>query len=250
MNTVYAVLFFLLGTLMASFAHLVGLRLPRGETLLGRSRCPSCLHELRLWDVFPVLGYLVHGGRCHFCKTKISGSYPLVELLGGLSFLISFLRFGFTWELPAAFILVTVLILETVSDITYGVVIDRVWIVAAVILVILRIVDGTFLVHLFAMAVLTAFMVLVAVIGKAVFKKEALGGGDIKLFLFFGWCLIWSEGLLAIFLASFFGFLWATTLRRNGPKEIAWVPFLAIGVLIAYLWGSDLIAWYLHLLGV
>jgi len=235
---------------MASFAHLVGLRLPKHETLMGKSRCPACSHDLRLLDVFPLVGYLVNGGRCHFCKAKIPFSHLLVELLGGGLFLVSFLHFGFTWELPAAGILATVLIIETVSDITYRVVIDRVWIAGAVVLVMLRIVDGTFFMHLLAMAILTAFMLLAAVVGKAAFKKEALGGGDVKLFLFFGWCLTWSEGLLAIFLASLFGFLWGTAIRKNRQKEIALVPFLATGVLIAYFWGSDLIAWYLHLLGV
>ncbi|MFH0993334.1 MAG: prepilin peptidase [bacterium] len=250
MNTLYAVLFFMFGTLVASFAHLVGLRLPKKETLLGKSHCPACAHDLRLLDVFPVVGFLVNRGKCHFCHAKIPIFHLFVEIAGGALFSVSYLIFGFSWELAAALMLTSVLIIEVISDIAYQVVIDRVWIAGTALVVILRIVDGTFFIHLLATVILTGFLWLVAVIGKAAFKKEALGGGDVKLFLFFGWCLTWSEGLLAIFVASLLGFVWGTVFRKSVRKEIALVPFLAAGVLIAYFWGSDVIAWYLQLLGV
>ncbi|MCK7492329.1 MAG: A24 family peptidase [Comamonadaceae bacterium] len=87
-----------------------------------------------------------------------------------------------------------------------------------------------------------------AVGGEKLLKKEALGGGDVKLFLFIGFVLTWDTGLLSLFLASFAGFAFGI-LRERKDAELPFVPFLFAGVLIAHFAGADLIAWYLRLLG-
>ena len=248
MTILYAFFAFLFGSLFASFAQLVAERLPEGGSIGGKSRCPACGHELRLLDVIPIFGFAVNRGKCHFCKTPIPRSHPLVELVGGLLFAASYLVFGGTFEFLVSAVSIVVLLSASISDIRSKTVFDRVWIAGSIPLVILRIIDGTILSHLFAAGLLFAVLYLFAWIGEKILKKEALGGGDVKLFLFIGFVLTWDAGLLALFFASFLGFLYGILENRRG-LELPFVPFIFAGVLFAHFAGAEIIAWYLRLLG-
>lgn len=83
----------LLGLAVGSFLNVVIHRLPKGEGLGGRSRCPHCGHTLSPSDLVPVLSYLALRGRCRYCKAPISPRYPLVEGLTGGLFLLTALYF-------------------------------------------------------------------------------------------------------------------------------------------------------------
>jgi len=248
MTILYAFIAFMFGTLFASFSQLVAYRLARGESIGGKSRCPSCGRDLGLIDILPLFGYAVNRGRCRFCKAPIPILHPLVETIGGLLFAASYLVFGWSIELFVSFLSIVVLLSLSLSDAETRMVYDRVWIAGLVPLVGLRIADGTIWSHLFSAGLLFAVMYLLAVGGEKLLKKEALGGGDVKLFLFIGFVLTWDTGLLSLFLASFVGFAFAI-LRKRKDAELPFVPFLFAGVLIAHFAGADLIAWYLRLLG-
>jgi len=248
MTILFAFFAFLFGALFASFAQLVAARLPKGESIGGKSRCPVCGHDLRLIDVMPLFGFAVNRGTCHFCKTPIPLSHPLVEILGGVLFTTSYLVFGSTVEFLVSTVSIVVLLSASISDIQSKTVFDRVWIAGSIPLIVLRIIDGTILSHLFASGLLFAILYLFAWIGEKILKKEALGGGDVKLFLFIGFVLTWDEGLLALFLASFLGFLYGILRNRKG-LELPFVPFIFAGVLFAHFAGAEVIAWYLRLLG-
>lgn len=77
--------FFLLGTILASFAGLVAFRLGAGQSPWspGRSYCDHCQHRLAPWQLIPICGYLLQGGRCRYCQTPLPIFYPLSELLTG-----------------------------------------------------------------------------------------------------------------------------------------------------------------------
>jgi len=87
-------------------------------------------------------------------------------------------------------------------------------------------------------------------LGKLIFKKEALGGGDIKLYLFIGFAITVWKGLVSIFLASLFALIYALLRKKSMNTYIPLVPFIFIGVLIMYFFGDYIIDWYLGLLGV
>ncbi|WP_253158876.1 A24 family peptidase [Stieleria tagensis] len=70
---------------IGSFLNVVAWRLPRGESIGGRSRCPRCACTLNSRDNVPVLGWISLGGRCRFCSLPISRRYPIVEALVGIS---------------------------------------------------------------------------------------------------------------------------------------------------------------------
>jgi len=89
-----------LGLSVGSFINVVADRLPRGESLLPRSHCDTCGHELTLLELVPVVSYVFLGGKCKRCGSKIPIRLPLVELLCGLGYAFLVYYFGFTlWGL-------------------------------------------------------------------------------------------------------------------------------------------------------
>ena len=87
MEILFGVYFYIIGMLLSSFYNVVGIRVPKGETLKGRSHCAKCGTTLRFIDILPLVGYLINLGKCHFCHTRIHVKYLLIEVLGGLLFL-------------------------------------------------------------------------------------------------------------------------------------------------------------------
>jgi leader peptidase (prepilin peptidase)/N-methyltransferase len=80
----------LVGSVVGSFLNVVIARLPKGESVVHpRSRCPGCGAGIAWYDNVPVLSWLLLRARCRRCRAPISARYPLVELLvaalGGLA---------------------------------------------------------------------------------------------------------------------------------------------------------------------
>ncbi|TWU37259.1 A24 family peptidase [Novipirellula artificiosorum] len=76
---------FWVGSSIGSFLNVVAWRMPRGESVNGRSYCPRCKHQLKARDNFPVFGWLALRGRCRTCRLPISPRYPIVEAAVGIS---------------------------------------------------------------------------------------------------------------------------------------------------------------------
>src|SRR3989344_1792899 len=90
----FSIFVFILGTIIGSFLNVVILRYNTGSSIQGRSGCMSCGKPLVWYELFPVLSFLFLLGRCGGCKSRISAQYPLVELLTGIIFLLTFLQFS------------------------------------------------------------------------------------------------------------------------------------------------------------
>lgn len=251
MDILYYILIFYLGAIFASFANVLGIRLPNKEVITGKSYCDFCRSKLRLLDVLPIIGFLFNRGKCYKCKHKISIIYPLFEIIGGTLFLVSFYLINdFNWELLLAFTLITVLLIETISDIYHQIVIDSVWIIGVFIIAGIRLIQGQFLNYLISAAILFAILLILAIVGKLIFKKQALGGGDIKLFIFIGFSLTIYEGLLALFLAALIGLIFALIYQIRLGREMPFIPMISIATIICFWFGTDIINWYLNLLGM
>lgn len=98
-DLVYSISVFIIGLMFGSFFTLAIYRIPRHEDITHtRSYCPNCKHKLGFFDCFPILSYVSTIGRCRYCKKPISIRYPLIEFATGLTFLITYLIFGFTWQ--------------------------------------------------------------------------------------------------------------------------------------------------------
>ncbi len=250
MTLVYSILIFILGALLTSFFQLIAERIPNHESINGRSYCPQCHHQLRWVDILPVFGFLLNKGKCHFCKMPIPILHIILEILGGLLFVFAYINIGFQLELVVAIIMISVLLAESISDGLYMVVIDRIWMIGIVPIIIIRIIQGDFLKYGLSSLVLFAILYLFAYLGKKMYHKEAFGGGDVKIYLFIGFCLTYQLGILSLFLASLFGLIYGIIKRKSGNSEIPLIPFIFAGVLLAYFYGDIMMSWYLNLLGV
>ena len=97
MDLFYYSLFWIcvVGLCLGSFCNVVILRSLSNESIVfPASKCPKCNHKLYFWHNIPVLSYIMLGGKCYFCKEKISIQYPIVELLTMFLFGATFVKFG------------------------------------------------------------------------------------------------------------------------------------------------------------
>ena len=96
----------ILGLCLGSFYNVVILRSLSDESIVfPPSKCPKCGERLKPWHNIPVLSYVFLGGKCAFCKEKISIQYPLIELLTMGLFALSYIKFGFNWVTLFAFVI-------------------------------------------------------------------------------------------------------------------------------------------------
>jgi prepilin signal peptidase PulO-like enzyme (type II secretory pathway) len=225
----------------------------------GRSMCPSCKHTLAAKDLIPVISWLWLRGKCRYCHTKISSQYPLIELLTGFLFLLSYMY----WpkELGGTQIAIFTLWLATLSGLMALFVYDIRWkllpnrivlplsIVAAV-MAIISIVSA----HKPVVALLNALMAVG--VGGGIFyvlfqvsSGKWIGGGDVKLGWMLGLILATpGRSFLMIFLASVIGTLVSLppllAKRLDKNAHIPFGPFLIIAAIIVQLFGHSILQWY------
>lgn len=239
MDLYYIIILFLLGINLGSFYNVVGYRLPKGESIVyPPSHCPKCDHQLSMLELIPIFSYIIQLGKCTKCKTKISLFYPFFELLAGLLFVSAYFIFGFSIELFIALIFISMTLIIFISDYLYYIILDEVLIVASGLLLIgIFFLDGILGVGtaLFNGAISFSIMFLIKQLGDFIFKKESMGGGDIKLMFVFGLTFGWEMSLISIFIASFLGLplsIIMLYLKNNKDRIIPFGPFLCIAALI------------------
>lgn len=252
MTIYYAACFFILGTLLGSFYNVVGWRLPKGESIVSPpSHCPNCNHRLKFWELIPILSFFFQRGKCTSCKQKISWFYPVFEACCGLLFALAFISYGFTWELLIALTFISMLIIVMVSDYNFMIIPDEVLIFFGISLSIeIACLHGfsELLLSLGNGVLAAAFIYVLKLLGDFIFKKESMGGGDIKLLFVFGLVFGWESAVLSIFLGSLLGLpLSLIILLKKKDHVIPFGPYLSLGAIIILLTKID-INWLLNLL--
>ncbi len=250
MTILYAILIFLFGALFTSFFHVLATRLIKKETLKGRSHCDHCNHQLKFIEVLPILGYLINKGKCRYCNEKIDTKYIVYEIIGGMLYVIPYLIYGFSLDYLIIVIVISVMMIETIADIDHMIVIDRVWMIGMIPLIVIRLIEGNIFEYLISSGILFAIMFFIAIIGRSIAKKDALGGGDIKIYLFIGLALAFPQGILSIFMASLFGLIYGIIFIKDKDNYLPLIPFIALSVYVSYLVGGSIISGYLNLLGM
>ena len=242
--------FFTLGLLLGSFYNVVGLRIPKQESIISPpSHCPHCNRQLNALDLFPIIGYLVRKGKCASCGEPIASLYVFVEFFTGLLFLLSYHQWKGNWpELIVALLFISLCAIVTVSDLAYMLIPNKVLLFFLPLLAIARACSHPLPLTHYAIGAVAGFSVLLLV---AVIKPGAMGMGDVKLFALIGWVMGWQLILTALFLASLFGLIAGLTLIRKGKATmkaaIPFGPFLCGGSILAYFWGADLLESYFSL---
>lgn len=245
------ILVFFLGACLGSFYHVVGYRMPIGENFVSdRSRCPGCSQELRFYELMPVFSYLLQGGKCRSCQMKIKPIYLLSEIFTGLLFVFPVWFYAFEgFETGATYIawaFLSMLIIITVSDIYYQLILDQVLLFFGAVLLILYIIYPQYDLTSGLIGAGVGFSVLygVGLLGQFLFKKEALGGGDIKLYAVIGFVLGISSTLLSLFLAAIIALVYVLLVMKDKTKPLGFGPFIAIASYICLFYGTVLIELY------
>ncbi len=253
MEVLISIYLFIIGTVFGSFYNVVGYRLPNGDSIaFPPSHCPNCNHKLKFWELIPIISFIFQKGKCTNCKEKISFIYPFFEGLTGILFVLSYLSFGLTPKLIIALTFISMLIIIIVSDYEYMIIPDEVLIFFSILLFIeILLINGPLIALKSILHGLIAFIImfLLKKFGDFIFKKESMGGGDIKLLFIFGMVLTSPIAILSIFLGSLIGLpISLVMLKKDNSHIIPFGPFLAAGAIILLLMHIDLntiISWYI-----
>ena len=246
---------FVLGLLFGSFYNVVGLRLPKGESIVfPGSHCPKCSHKLAWYENIPLISYVFLKGRCKKCKCRISAWYPAIELFTALLFLISYYVFGISEEFFISIVISSLVAIIFVSDVNYMIILDSPLVIGSILICLIRFIYNDFNSVLYSLLngfIIFGMMYLIMLLGNFIFKKESLGGGDIKLSFVAGLALGTKLGIFYIILAAFLAFPYAVFVTiRNKENMLPFGPFLAASLLIIYLNSNFFVEFINKLLGL
>jgi leader peptidase (prepilin peptidase) / N-methyltransferase len=264
------VIVFIFGALFGSFLNVVIYRIPRGESVVfPASHCPHCNAKLKPWHNIPIFSWLLLRGRCAFCGGKISGQYPVIELLSGLIAAAIFLKLGFSYVAVGVTAVFLTLLALSVIDFYYKMVPDSLNLLALTLAVLSAATPHMFLEGLKnALLFAGGFALLRFYVSYYLFVKikrispnlknaswvknyntipaviEAMGEGDIMIGATMGALLGVQLGLVAVFLSAVLT-LPAMLLMRNlpGGAQVPFIPFLAMATWIVYLFDTPIYHW-------
>ncbi|HEX2188084.1 MAG TPA: prepilin peptidase [Longimicrobiaceae bacterium] len=238
----------LLGAAVGSFLNVCVYRLPEGLSVVSpRSRCPECGLQIGWRDNVPVLSWLVLRGRCRGCRTPISFQYPLVELTTAALWLAAAVRYGFTWQALSTALFFTLLLGIALTDARAYTIPDEFSLGGLAAGLLLSLAPGGISPLQSALGAAVGFALLygVAVTGEWIFKKPAMGGGDIKMMAMVGAFLGWQGVLLTLFLGALLGTLVFAPISWKTGKLVPFGIFLALGAAVTEPWGERMTEWYL-----
>ena len=254
------------GLAIGSFLNVCIYRIPQAGMSIHtprRSFCPACREPIKVVDNIPLVSYLLLRGKCRHCHATISAMYPAVELITAVLCLGLFYdaEQRLTLDLLHAVIFVTLLIPIAVIDAQHYIIPNVIIGTGMVLgLFIVSLIayqrgDGVYLLTRLIGAVAGgALLWLVAVIGSAILRKPAMGGGDVKLMALNGLFLgAWPELAMVLAFSAIGGAVIGSLLVLSGRKSrqspIPYGPFLAAAAVIVLLWGDSLWGRYLQLVG-
>lgn len=241
------------GLAIGSFLNVLIYRLPREKkTVWDRSACPQCGHSIPMYLNIPVIAYILLRGKCRWCHNPISWRYPLVELLTALFFLLFLYRDGISARLAVDWFLTAALIAIFFIDLEFQIIPDKITIPGLILgLLAALIVSPPGLVNsLIGVVVGGGALLVVAYAGEWLFKKEAMGGGDIKMAAMLGAFIGWQKILLVFFGGALIGMVASLAWMALSPKVrqervIPFGPFLALAAIAVVIYGDAIIHYYI-----
>lgn len=242
------ILIFTFGIVIGSFLNVCIYRIPMHETVVTeRSHCMRCGYQLSWYDMIPVFSWLCLGGKCRKCKEPISPQYPIVEATNGVLYLLVFAVCGFELDSIIYCLMASALLVLSVIDWrTYEIPIGiNIFILVLGILHI--VIDHQnwldYVIGFFSISIVLLILFYVS-------GGRAIGGGDVKLMAAAGVVIGWKLIILAFFIGCIVGsIIHLTRMKLSGAdKVLAMGPYLAIGIMIATLWGEKLISWYVSMM--
>ena len=251
-NWLSALLVAVFGLAAGSFLNVVIYRLPRKKSLVRpRSSCPSCGQAIRWYLNVPLVSFLVLRGRCQSCGARISVRYPLVEAGTAALFVLFFWRYGVSMTTVGFWFLSAALVVVFFIDLDCGIIPDAITLPGIVVGVAFAAVSQHLSVVTSLLGILVgggSFLAL-AWIGQALFRKDSMGGGDIKLAAMLGAFLGPLRVLLIFVFSAVIGLLVSAAVlflsaRFRRERMLPFGPFLVAAALLVVFYGQTIINWY------
>lgn len=226
---------------MGSFYNLVAIRLPQNRSIVKpRSHCDYCNKPLKWYENVPLISYTLQKGRCRYCRHELPFDLFTSELATGVLFLFSYLYFGISYEFFIMIILSSLCVLIFISDFKFMIILDSPLVISGVLILGLKYfyfgLKVAFL-SLFSGIIAFLTMLLVGYVGKKMYKREALGGGDIKLSFILGMILGIQMSMISLIFSTFLALPYAlATVVLNKDKEVPFGPFIISSLFIIFLY--------------
>ena len=242
---------------LGSFCNVLIYRIPKGEQFVsGRSYCPNCKHQLMWYDNIPVLSYILLGGKCRYCKNKISIRYPVIEIFVTIfATTVSVYKFNQLnlFEkpqliiVPLLFSVVTAMLvsLSIIDFETYEIPMEL-NIVIFICGIVITVLEKDYLNHIIGMICISGFLFLTYIITKG----SGIGFGDVKLMFALGLVIGWKQIIVGFFIGCVLAIL-IHTIRMKISKEshmLAFGPYLSLGSYISIFIGDYAIQCYINFL--
>lgn len=246
-----------LGLIIGSFLNVCIYRMPLGKSIAWPgSHCPHCKKAVAWFDNVPVLSFVWLKGKCRSCQKGISARYPFVELLSAAAVWLAWISWS---ELPYVLmgaVIFFALIVVIFIDLDHQIIPDSISLggIAA------GLVFSAFFyewhgAHNWQSSLLSSglgilvgggSLLITALVAEAILKKEAMGGGDIKLLAAVGAFCGWPGAMMTLFLGSLSGSVAGLILKWIYKAErIPFGPYIALGAVANLLWGKAIVSWYL-----
>ena len=246
---------FIFGCCIGSFLNVCIWRIPRGESIVSPpSRCPKCGHWITAWENIPIISWLALRGKCSSCKEPISPRYIIIEAITGILYLLLFWSFFFGERvfLPGYFVLLPLLICCAMNDCELGIIPNEYTyfgILTGLLCSFLVPYEKleAFLYALFSVMTTGGIMALFAMAGKMLYKREALGWGDVKYLVMVSAFTGIPGVLFTILAGSIAGLLFnplVNRLKGRKSRTLRFGPYLAAGTLIWLFAGTKLLGMY------
>ncbi|QQG47272.1 MAG: prepilin peptidase [Candidatus Woesebacteria bacterium] len=246
---------FILGCCIGSFIGAFSFRYPRGIPISkGRSFCPKCKKKISWYDNIPLLSFILLSGKCRNCKVKISYREPFIELFAGLTFLITSLGINlvsvnlewsnslFFLQLPFLFIVESFLITIFVIDLENQIIPDEIVFAGVLFTIIGFLITGRSDIFSYLMSGSLAALSLLVL--HLLTKGRGMGLGDVKLALFIGMVIGFSNTIVWFFISFFIGGVFGAILivlkKAKLKQKLPFAPFLIIGFLVVLFLGVNL----------
>ncbi|PUA28971.1 MAG: prepilin peptidase [Cellvibrio sp. 79] len=221
--------------------------------MIPRSRCPSCGHQIKSWENIPVVSYLILGGKCSACKTKISARYPTIEIVTGVLSAAVIFYIGINWNGFAALVFTWSLIALTMIDFDTYLLPDDITLPLLWLGLIVNSFNAFSDLPSALWGAIAGYLSLWSVykLFKLLTGKEGMGYGDFKLLAalgaWMGWQMLPQIILLSSLVGAVIGISLIVVRGRDKNIPIPFGPYLAIAGWIAFVWGDTINQSYLKL---
>ena len=243
----------MIGLICGSFLNVVAVRRINEESFIhGRSKCPGCRATISWYDNIPLLSFIFLKGHCRHCNQQISLQYPFIELFSAI---LTIALYDHQPNLPLFICLLIIgyllIIISSIDWLSKNIYIDHLALLLVAVTIFLTLSNRLSVEILFGAAIFGGFFLLLRIIGSYIYKREAVGMGDIQIGVILGMPLIWQDIVLALYItfisASFIG-LYLLYQKQEKDRELPLIPFITLGFMIALLYGPKIRAvlslWY------